>query len=528
MSARPICRWGKEWAQRRAALAALLALLLAGCALPPLEGRHVSTAIQPAEARATPLGDALAPPKAAHPGQTGVYLLSDPAMTFAAWTHLARTAQRSLDLQYYIWYADRSGTLLLRELLDAANRGVRVRLLLDDQGTRQLDTQLAALHAHPNIAVRLFNPFMARDARWLGFLTDFDRANRRMHNKVIIADNQALISGGRNIGDSYFGATEGFLFSDLDILAVGSVVDEVSLGFDRYWQSDSAYPVHRILPVPDEPTVNRVRETLDFEADAIALDPHAGELMVAVRENYVIGQLLNGELSLEWAPTRLVIDPPTKGLGEHDPNDLLTLSLRDQLRPPLHSIDIISSFFVPTPTLTEDLATLARRGVRVRVLTNSLDATDMAPAHTGYARYRKPLLEAGVELYEMRRVAEEDPRPEGAGPFGSPATTLHAKAVVIDDRQVFIGSYNVDPRSVLLNTELGFVIDSPDLARAISHTFEMHVPTSAYRLVLEDGEIRWIERTDDGLTRHTREPGAGAIKRGMTWFFSLMPIEWLL
>ncbi|WP_410473484.1 phospholipase D family protein [Guyparkeria sp. TX1] len=513
---------------RQTGLVALLALLLTGCALPPLEGRHVSTTITPADARATPLGDALAPQKAANPGQTGVYLLSDPVMTFAAWTHLARTAQRSLDVQYYIWYADRSGTLLLRELLDAANRGVRVRLLLDDQGTRQLDDQLAALHAHPNIAVRLFNPFMTRDARWLGFLTDFDRANRRMHNKVFIADNQALISGGRNIGDSYFGSTEGFLFSDLDILGVGPVVDEVSRGFDQYWQSRSSYPADRILPTPKNDAVAETLETLDFEADAIALDPQAGDLMVAVRENYVVSQLLNGELGLAWAPTRLVIDPPAKGLGEHEPNDLLTLSLREQLRTPQQSLDIISSFFVPTPTLTDDLIALARQGVRVRVLTNSLDATDMAPAHTGYARYRVALLEAGVELYEMRRVADQEPKPADAGPFGSPATTLHAKAIVIDDAQVFIGSYNVDPRSVLLNTELGFVIDSPDLARAISHTFGMHVPKTTYQLELEDGEIRWIERTENEITRHTREPGAGPIKRAVTWFFSLMPIEWML
>ncbi|MFP4463525.1 MAG: phospholipase D family protein [Guyparkeria sp.] len=505
-----------------------VALMLGGCALPPLEGRQPSNSLPPAETRATTLGDALAPQTAGHPGRTGFYLLSDPEMTFAAWTHLARTTQRSLDLQYYIWYADRSGTLLLREVMDAANRGVRVRLLLDDQGTRQLDDQLAALHTHPNIAVRLFNPFMTRDARWLGFLVDFDRANRRMHNKAIIADNRALISGGRNLGDSYFVTNEGFLFSDLDVLAVGPMVDEVSRGFDRYWQSDSAYPVDRILPAPDDETADDTLEALEIEADTIARDPEVGNLMAAVRENHVVGRLLDAELELEWAPARLMIDPPAKGLGQHDPQDLLTYSLRDELHTPIRSIDIISSFFIPTPTLTDDLATLARRGVRVRVLTNSLDATDMPPAHSGYARYRRPLLEAGVELYEMRRLGAGDLRPNGVGLFGSPATTLHAKAVVVDDCQLFIGSYNVDPRSVLFNTELGFVIDSPELARAISHTFEMHVPTSAYRLVLDDGEIRWLEHTGAGIIQHDREPGAGLIKRGMTWLFSLMPIEWLL
>ncbi|MFO7808085.1 phospholipase D-like domain-containing protein [Guyparkeria sp.] len=298
---------------RQMGLVALLALLLTGCALPPLEGRHVSTSIGPGEARANPLGDAPAHQKAAHPGRTGVFLLSDPAMTFAALTHVARTAQRSLDVQYYIWHADLSGTLLLRELLDAADRGVRVRLLLDDQGTRQLDAELAALHDHPNIAVRLFNRFMTRDARWIGFLTDFDRTNLRMHNRVFVADNQALVSGGRNIGDSYFGSTEGFFFSDLDILAVGSVVDDVSRAFDQYWQSRSSYPADRILPTPGKEAATETREALDFEADAIALDPQVGDLMVAVRENYVVGQLLEGKLDLEWAPTRLVIDPPAKG-----------------------------------------------------------------------------------------------------------------------------------------------------------------------------------------------------------------------
>jgi len=513
---------------RQTGLTALLALLLAGCALPPLEGRQTSTAITPAEARATPLGDVLAPQKAAHPEQAGVYLLSDPVMTFAALSHLARTAKRSLDLQYYIWHGDLSGTLLLRELLDAAERGVRVRLLLDDQGTTQLDNELAALHDHPNIAVRLFNPFMTRDARWIGFLTDFNRANRRMHNKVIIADNQALISGGRNIGDSYFGSTDGFLFSDLDILAVGPVVEEVSRGFDQYWQSRSSYPADRILPTPKKDAASKTRDTLDFDADAITLDPQADDLMVAVRENYVIGQLLKGELGLIWAPTRLVIDPPAKGLGEHAPNDLMTLSMREELRSPRRSLDIISSFFVPTPTLTEDLIALAGQGVRVRVLTNSLDATDMAPAHTGYARYRVELLEGGVELFEMRRDAEQMPRPNDAIPYGSPATILHAKAIVVDDEQVFIGSYNVDPRSVLLNTERGFVIDSPELAQAISHTFGTLVPKTTYQLELEDGDIRWIEQTDDEIIRHTIEPNVGLFKRVVTWFFSLMPIERML
>lgn len=501
----------------------LLATLLAGCALPVVTDRPDSDAIDPEQARLTPIGQAIEPLRLAHPGEVGVYLLDDPATTFATLTHLARTAQRTLDLQYYIWYEDRAGTMLLRELLDAAERGVRVRLLLDDQGTRELDPELAALDAHSNIEVRLFNPFVARNARWLEFLTRFERANRRMHNKVLIADNAVLVSGGRNIGDSYFGATDGFLFSDLDILAIGPVVEQVSKGFDDYWQSEPVYPAATILP----PASPEVLDDLAWRADALALAPHTRDLLVAVRENFVVGSLRRRELGLIWAPTDLVIDPPSKGLGPIPLEDLLTIDLRNKLGVPRKSVDIISSFFVPTPTLTKALTTLARRGVRVRVLTNSLDATDMTPAHTGYARYRERLLEAGVELYEIQR-SDALPKPAATGPFGSPATTLHAKVVVVDEHRVFLGSYNVDPRSVLLNTELGFVIESPDMAAAISHTFTSHVPESAYRLALEDGDLRWIERRDGEIITHTREPGAGLLKRASAWLFSLLPIEWLL
>ena len=508
----------------RLVVVALVAVLLTGCALPPVQDRPTSAAIPVEQARLTPIGHAVEAQREAHPGEVGIYLLDEPATTFAALTHLVRSAQRTLDLQYYIWYRDRSGTLLLRELLDAAERGVRVRLLIDDQGTRQLDAELAALDAHTHVEVRLFNPFLARDARWLDFLTRFERANRRMHNKVLIADNTALVSGGRNIGDSYFGATEGFLFSDLDILAIGPVVDRVSQGFDDYWHSRAAYPARQILPAAPAGTL----EDLDWRADALSLAANTRELLVAVRDNQIVDELRRGELDLIWAPTEMVLDPPEKGLGPLPLEDLLTLELRDRLGVPRQSLDIISSFFVPTPTLTEALRTLARRGVQVRVLTNSLDATDMAPAHAGYARYRKPLLEAGVTLFEMKRIGDRQPQPPEAGPFGSPATTLHAKAVVVDGERVFIGSYNVDPRSVLLNTELGFVIESPRLASAISRAFETHVPQSAYRLSLEQGELRWIERRDDQVIRHRQEPGAGPVKRGIAWFFSLLPIEWLL
>lgn len=228
----------------------LLAALVSGCALPSLDGRSASRALSPEESRATALGRALRPEALRHPGLTGVSPLPDAHDAFASRVLLSMAAEKTLDVQYYIWHDDVTGMLLLRALYQAAERGVRVRLLLDDNGTAGLDDDLAALATHPNIEIRLFNPFVVRQPKWLGYAYDFSRLNRRMHNKAFIADNQALIAGGRNVGDEYFGASDGMLFNDLDVLLVGEVVDSASRDFDRYWGSRSAYPVARILAAP--------------------------------------------------------------------------------------------------------------------------------------------------------------------------------------------------------------------------------------------------------------------------------------
>lgn len=517
------CQW--NWVAALMTLAALSGMV-SGCALPSLEGRSASSALDMNATRSTRLGEAIAPLNEARPGRSGTRLIADPEKAFATWVQLTQAAERTLDLQYYIWYGDTAGTLMLGELREAAAQGVRVRLLLDDQGTSGLDTALATLDEHPNIEVRLFNPFVLREFKWLGFLTDFSRANRRMHDKALIADNQVALIGGRNIGDPYFSSTDGFLFFDLDVLAVGAVVPETSARFDTFWTSRSSYPADRILP--------DVMQDEDQQAQPRAGAPtdtaKAAEYAQAIRDDGLIQQLLTGKMELEWAPTWLVGDSPAKGLGRHERNaeDLLTYQLREIFGTPTTSLDIISSFFVPSSAISESLIELSRRGVRVRILTNSLDATDMPPAHAGYARYRKTLLKAGVELYEMRRLSlDEGPQIE-VGPFGKSATSLHAKAIVVDGKRLFVGSYNVDPRSVNLNTELGLVIDSRDLAAQVSRNFQQHVPQSAYRLGLEDGEVFWIEQTPAGPVRHDREPKAGLIKRGAVWLFSLLPFEWML
>jgi putative cardiolipin synthase len=473
----------------------------------------------------TRLGGAISPRVAAHPGKSGIYPLRDSHSAFAARALLAKSAERSLDIQYYIWHKDMSGTLMFEALHNAADRGVRVRLLLDDNNTSGLDNTLAALDAHPNIEVRLFNPFVIRSPRWIGYVTDSFRLNRRMHNKSFTADNQATIIGGRNVGDEYFGAADDALFVDLDVLAVGPVVNEVSKDFDRYWASASSYPVDRLLPPVDS-------ALLAERASAVSLierDPAAAVYMNVLRNSPFVRELVEGRLPLEWAATRMVSDDPAKGLGLAAPDAFLREKLKQIIGEPTTSVDLVSAYFVPAAAGTDAFVAMAERGVKIRVLTNSLEATDVAVVHAGYAKRRKPLLEAGITLYELRRLSPDTGKIESAGQYGSSGSSLHAKTFSVDRSRVFIGSFNFDQRSVNLNTEMGFVIDSPALAQKIAAAFDDRIPNDAYQVRLSDtGDLYWIERRQGELVRHDTEPGTSVWQRSGVWFMSLLPIEWLL
>ncbi|MGM0403502.1 MAG: phospholipase D family protein [Thermodesulfobacteriota bacterium] len=502
-----------------------LFILLAGCTLPSIENRDASSALGEAEARATLLGKAIAPLAAEHPGKSGIYPLQHPHDAFAARMLLAKTAERTLDIQYYIWRRDISGTLLLKSLYEAAERGVRVRLLLDDIGTSGLDDELAALDSHPKIEVRLFNPFVVRYPKWLGFLTNFSRANRRMHNKSFTADNQATIAGGRNVGDAYFWAAEGLLFADLDVLCVGPVVDDVSTDFDRYWASDSSYPVGLILPPPEQD----LRDHFSPLSLRLENDPAAESFMNAMGRSSFLHDLLEGSLAFEWAKTRMVSDDPAKGLGKADADGLLTHQLEEIIGLPDQDVALISPYFIPTAAGVDAFRKMTDRGVSVRIFTNSLDATDVLIAHAGYAKRRKEILKTGITLYEMRRVLPKAERTKGVGFFGSSASSLHAKTFAADCERVFVGSFNFDPRSAHLNTEMGLVIDSPSLARRIDRAFDETIPERSYEVRLnEDGHIYWLEQRGDRQIRHEREPNTGFWKRSAVYLLSLLPIEWLL
>ncbi|MFC0135013.1 hypothetical protein CR105_20150 [Massilia eurypsychrophila] len=504
------------------ALVLALSLGLAGCtAPPPLDGRVASSAFS--DTAATPLGRAVAPLVAAHPGKSGVYGLLDARTAFTARAVLADAATRSLDVQYYIWSNDISGALLFDALRAAAGRGVRVRLLLDDFGTSGIDAALAQLDAHPNIEVRLFNPFVLRRLRLLGYLTEFGRLNRRMHNKSFTADGQITIIGGRNVGDKYFDAAGDVLFADLDVLAIGAVVAPVSNDFDRYWNSASAYPL--ALIVPPNPDASAVRA----EATAVDAGPPAAALQLARRTSTLLPDLVARTLPLEWADTRLVSDDPAKALQREAQGSGVETQLRELVGTPQREFDLVAPYFVPGPGVTDELAALARSGVAVRVLTNALEATDVAAVHAGYAKWRKRLLQAGVRLYEMRRSWPLEDRRHRPGPLISSGSSLHAKTFAVDGEHMFIGSLNFDPRSINLNTEMGFLIASPAMTRQLKERLDSGLAERAYEVRLApDGALYWIERTKGVVTRHDTEPGTSVWLRLGVRLLSWLPIDWLL
>ena len=499
-------------------------LLISGCStLPSLASRPGSTAdLNTADTR---LGIAISPKVIAHPGKSGFYQLSDARDAFAARALLANAAERTLDAQYYIWGNDMTGTLLFAALREAADRGVRVRLLLDDNNTSGMDATLAALDGHPNIEVRLFNPFLIRSVRTLGYLTDFSRANRRMHNKSFTVDNQVTIVGGRNVGDEYFGAADDVLFTDLDVMAIGPVVTEVSKDFDRYWSSNSSYPVDGLLRHVDPIAL----EELTAAASRIEHSPRALAYTRALHASTFVNELVAGSLAFEWAVTRMLSDDPAKGLGLAEAGTLVFNKLKEAMGAPVSELDMVSPYFVPTDAGASAFVELAGRGVKVRVLTNALEATDVPAVHSGYAPHRKALLEAGVSLFELRRLGPVPAKKRAGSLTGRSASSLHGKTFAVDRSRVFIGSFNFDPRSAKLNTEMGFVIESTVLAGRISSAFDERIPAEAYEVrVSTDGQLYWLERQGKKVLRHDLEPGTSFGQRTGVSLMSMLPIDWLL
>ena len=507
----------------------LSALLLSACnGLPPLGQRPHSHVPPLTETADTRLGRATAPQAKEHAGQSGVLMLAEGREAFATRMLLADAAERSLDVQVYIWHADLTGTLLMQAMRAAADRGVRVRLLLDDNTTAGIDERLAALDTHPNIEVRLFNPFKQRNWRWVGYLSDFGRLNRRMHNKSITADDRVSIVGGRNIGDEYFGAGQEVSFVDMDVLATGAVVPQVSADFDHYWASASAYPVAALLP----PAPPQALDHMTQAAEALARSANAAPYIAALKQSTFIKQLVAGELALEWTTVRLVSDDPAKGLGQAPSDTLVSQRLREVLGRPTRELLLVSPYFVPTDSGTRALTDLNAQGIQVSVLTNSLAATDVPAVHAGYAKRRAALRRGGVKIFELKPDAIA-PRssPGDRGLMGSSGASLHAKTFAVDGQRVFVGSFNLDPRSAALNTESGFVIDSPTMAARIAAAFAEQLPKRSYVLRLgRQGEVEWLDPSapDESAKLLHHEPQTSWWKRAMVRVLAWLPIEWLL
>ncbi|MCO6503909.1 MAG: phospholipase D family protein [Snodgrassella sp.] len=525
-------------------------LLLTACqTLPSLANRSIETHIT--ANNPSTLSYVNAPLIAQHPNLSGIYPLDDGSEALVARRALIHAAEHSLDVQYYIWHNDTSGQLLFHELVKAAHRGVHVRLLLDDNNTKGMDPILHALNKEPNIEIRLFNPFADRYLRFLGYLTDFSRLNRRMHNKSITADNQVTILGGRNIGDEYFDIGKKMLFVDLDVMAIGPIVNQVSNNFDLYWNSASSYSLssiihrrrnklHADMPIFKRKTYNFLRASHYDQA--------------YLKDNFE-RRLTSGTLDYQWVHLTLVSDDPAKALPNNTTikhkkqensvllapdalpkttikfeNASMTLNqLAAAVVEPQKKLMIITPYFVPTKTGLDYLLKLRREGVHIIILTNSLSATDVPIVHSGYINYRIPLLQNGIEIYELKKQGVLKSKKEHSFSGGS-QSSLHAKTFTIDGNQLYIGSLNFDPRSSRLNTEMGVVIKSPEMAQYMDKAIKDALPFVSYQVKLtKDGKLEWVKSDEHNQIKiYHQEPDTSKWQRIWVKILSILPIEGLL
>jgi phosphatidylserine/phosphatidylglycerophosphate/cardiolipin synthase-like enzyme len=459
-------------------VAAAAVLILAGCVGLP---QHVKKS--PSGALSTPdtttLGRIVEHCDARH-NLSGIRLLTSGDEALASLIALADRAERTLDIQYYLIHEDDSSRLFLYHLRQAAERGVRVRLLVDDLNTAGEDRRFMHLGQHANIEVRVFNPFPGgRFATWTRFVasaSDIPRINHRMHNKLFIADNAIAITGGRNIGDQYFTRDPRSNFIDIDVVAAGPIVPQLSASFDAFWNSKYAYPIASVAAPVDADTVS---QTL-------------AETTVTGEANWLAHELDADDLQLTWVAATVLADKPAKIASDVAPNEEVTIAnnIEALMRSAKDEVIIISPYFVPGKQGVELMRELVSRGVHIRVLTNSLASTDSPLVHNGYARYRVALLKLGVELSEVRpKLGQKRPR---FHPFRGSNASLHAKALVIDQKTVFIGSLNMDARSARTNSELGLVLRSPELARQVISLLDDISADGSYRLKLDaNGRIVW-------------------------------------
>jgi cardiolipin synthase C len=498
-----------------------LAKVLTGSATRPLPDnpRTVSRAFD--EPTSTRLGQFFGPAAEEHPGLSGFRLLSHGREAFIVRLALADLAERCLDMQYYVWDGDTTGRIIVDHVMRAADRGVRVRLLVDDPFYKASDSVKAALDAHPNVEIRLFNPLANRRWSILDFILDFGRVNRRMHNKLMVADNAVAIVGGRNIGDIYYGVNTIANYRDLDVLAVGPVVHDLSAVFDRFWNSRSTVPIAAI--------VDRAHGAADLDAILIRLREEiaAADYPYPIDQDLdqLVGQGTELRDDLVWAQGRIIADDPETVVRGKESDDVVEF-IRGRVARLKEELLVESPYFVLPAGAQATVKALHERNVRIRVLTNSLASNDMLPAHSGYAKTRRRLLENGMELYELRPDTDAF-RPGWSLSSKRSSAALHTKAMAFDREAVFIGSFNLDPRSAAINTEAGLYIESPELAeRLTAYMATGVVPANSYHVLLDpNGEMVWETVRDGQRVRYKDEPETGFRRRFVAELLKLLPID---
>jgi len=502
----------------------IAATSLLGCATVDFDyPKQESVALPRAETADTYLGKQLDALADEHPdGESGFLPLPDGIDALAVRLLMAKRAERTIDAQYYLLKDGITGREFVYELLRAADRGVRVRLLLDDMFTSGFDAGMAGLDTHPNMEIRIFNPFASRSARFWDGVTGFSRINRRMHNKSFTVDSQMTLIGGRNIADEYFGAREDAKFGDLDVLGVGPVVQDISATFDSYWNHERAAPIAAFAKMPDDPAaeLERVRAKLIQSSKEVTSTKYA-----AAVKDQVLEYVETDSSVFVWAPYRVAVDSADKNIKTKSKTaDNIMTSLRESLLTAEEEMLIISPYFVPKKSGIESLIAVQERGIQVIIVTNSLAANNQATVHGGYAPSRKPLLKAGVRIFEVR--ADADVPGSEIVSADSAKATLHTKAFVVDRREAFIGSFNFDPRSANINTELGVIIRSPEIAAQVADLVYANKDAEAWEVFLnEKGKLRWRGFDNGQEVILEKEPQTSWGQRFMAGFYRILPIR---
>ena len=461
--------------------------------------------------------------------KSGFYLLEKNLDAFISRRHLINNAEVTLDLQYYYFHGDTSGHLIAKSLVEAANRGVRVRLLLDDIDTLGADEPISLLNSHPEIEIRIFNPFYFRGLLRYFEIINISRVGRRMHNKAIIADNSQAIIGGRNIGDIYFSADPETLFLDIDLLSVGPIVSHISKSFDEYWNSRWAIPVDDLYARPNKTYAQgRIKSFIkrhlqdvrvaDFSQALVSSDLHSANSV--------------SELPLIWSEAQLFYDAPSKiDESVESASRELKTDLHNVVNSATESITIISPYFIPGEQGVEWFRNIIKKGITVNVFTNSLAATDVIAVHSGYINYRYDLLDAGVNLYELKPSAYARERKKFKLLQPGSRTSLHAKTIIVDHHKVFIGSPNLDPRSRELNTEIGLLVDNAKLADQVKEMFAgITQKRNSYHITLEnngDGKKKlvWVSEEKGKPITVYSEPDVGFWRKLSLQLLRLVPME---